>query len=118
MWTTLVATEASAVATDPTTMLLSQLGLGTGLAGLCVLAVKVLFSAQSKTLDLERQLTKELREELRKLHESRDQRVEELTEALRKRNESIEERVIPALLQSADAVRDILRVTRREHDRD
>lgn len=93
----------------------SQLGLGGGLAGLCLIAVKVLFSAQAKTLELERERVAELTEALRRRNEQVDDRVADLTETLRKRNESIEERVLPALIASAEATKHALKAARREH---
>jgi hypothetical protein len=74
----------------------SVLAIAGTLLSACAAAVKVMYSAQAKTLEVERA------------------RVAELTEQLRRRNESVEERVLPALLQSADVMRVVLEQARRE----
>lgn len=92
----------------------SVLAIAAALVSSAVAAVKVMYSAQAKTLDVERARVAELTEALRRRNEQVDDRIAELTEALRKRNESIEERVLPALLASAEAMKSVLRVTRRD----
>jgi hypothetical protein len=92
----------------------SVLGIAATLLGGIGAAFKVLYSAQSKTLDVERARVAEKDELLRKYRETTDQRIVELTEALRRRNESMEERVIPALIASAEATRAVLKATRRD----
>lgn len=94
---------------------LSALGIAAALLSSAAAAIKVMYSAQAKTLDVERGRVAELTEALRRRNEQTDDRVAELTEALRKRNESIEERVLPALIASAEAMKTVLKTTRRDN---
>lgn len=117
MWATQVFATGIALADTAapwTSPPASVIGIGAALLSSVAAAVKVMYSAQAKTLEVERERVAELTESLRRRNETTDTRIVELTEALRRRNESMEERVIPALIASAEAMKAVLKATRRD----
>lgn len=78
---------------------LTQLGVGGIIAALALIAVRVLFAREAKTLDLERARADRLEQELRRL------------------NESIHDRYVPTLTQATAAIAEALSYAAKQRDR-